>query len=117
MKKFIVILSIVIIGSGLGLYYYYYGGGSYYTEITSEGKEIVHIVDDTKEEINDYQYSQPAFNENGDERQLTFNGSIGRPLKHNAFIKLKVNRIKGVVSWEEVTKDTIPEKALSRIKK
>lgn len=115
MKKIMAILSVLIIGAVFGFYYYYYGGSAYYTEITDSGKEIQLIVDQTKEEIKDYQYSQIAFNEQGDERSLKFNGAIGRPLKINAYIKLKVNRIKGVVSWEEVTKDQVPKEALYRL--
>ncbi|WP_314059693.1 YxeA family protein [uncultured Vagococcus sp.] len=115
MKKLLAIVCIFIIGAGLGLYHYYYGGSAYYTKINSSGKEITQIVDQTKEEMKDYEYSQPAFNDKGDERHLTFNGSIGRPLKLNSYLKLKVNRLKGVVSWEEMKKSDVPKKALSHL--
>jgi len=38
-----------------------------------------------------------------------------QPLRINAYLKLKVNPRKGVLSWEEVSESTVPEQALKQL--
>ena len=38
-----------------------------------------------------------------------------RPLKLNAYLKLKVNPRKGVMSWEEVKETDVPKEALEKM--
>lgn len=54
----------------------------------------------------DYSYTLPAYNDEGEEKDITFNTS--RELKEGAFIRLEVVPIRGVVSWAEVQYDEMP---------
>ncbi len=51
-----------------------------------------------------YSYTLPAYNENGDKKDITFGTS--RELKEGAFIRLTVMPIRGVLEWSEVQYDT-----------
>lgn len=44
-------------------------------------------------------------------KKVDFNGNKSTPLKRNAYLKLIVNKNKGVVSWEKVAKNEVPDKA------
>lgn len=53
-----------------------------------------------------HSYTLPAYNDEGEEKDITFNTS--RELKEGAFIRLEVVPIRGVVSWAEVQYDEMP---------
>ena len=46
---------------------------------------------------------------------MELNESRDQPLRMKAYLKLKVNPRKGVISWNEVT-EKVPEKALEKLK-
>ena len=50
-----------------------------------------------------YYYQQPAFNKNGEEKTVELNEYRDQPLRMKAYLKLKVNPRKGVISRNEVT--------------
>lgn len=54
-----------------------------------------------------YSYTLPAYNNNGESRDLKFETS--RELREDAFLKLNVVSIRGVVSWEEVDYNDLPD--------
>ena len=56
-----------------------------------------------------YRYELPAFDEKGKERTVSFETS--RILRDEAYLRLKVAPIRGVVSWEEVQPADIPDRA------
>ena len=47
---------------------------------------------------------------------MELNESRDQPLRMKAYLKLKVNPRKGVISWNEVTEKEVPEKALENYK-
>lgn len=54
-----------------------------------------------------YTYTLPSYDPDGDLSELVFD--TVRELRSNAFLKLKVSRAAGVLDWEEVGLDDIPE--------
>ena len=116
MKKLIfALISLIILGSGIGYYVYAYGGQDYYTQIISEGQEI--SENGPKGQVyKDYEYKQAAFDETGTEKATVFRGNKERPLKKEAYLKLKVNRKYGVISWSEVTAKEVPAAPLAKLK-
>lgn len=116
MKKLIGLLVVFLLLSG-GAWYaydYYYGGKDYYTEITTTG-EVSQGTDAKGENYTTYHYTQAAFDKDGNETTQKMNESREKPLRIGAFLKLKVNDRKGVISWEEVKQGDIPNKALEKI--
>lgn len=57
----------------------------------------------------EYEYTLPAYDESGSEHETTFKAS--RKLREDAYLKLDVMPIRGVVTWEEVQIEDIPEPA------
>ncbi len=53
-----------------------------------------------------YSYTLPAYNENGNKKDITFGTS--RELKEGAFIRLTVMPVRGVLEWSEVQYDELP---------
>ena len=54
-----------------------------------------------------YQYTLFSYDENGKGKDITFGTS--RELKEGAFIRLTIMPIRGVLEWEEVQYDELPE--------
>ncbi len=54
-----------------------------------------------------YTYTLPAYNENGNEKEITFGAS--RELKEGAFVRLTVMPIRGVLEWSEAQYNELPE--------
>lgn len=53
-----------------------------------------------------YSYTLPAYDESGSEKEITFGTS--RKLREDAFIRLTVMPIRGVIEWSEVQHDELP---------
>ncbi|MDF0478854.1 YxeA family protein [Vagococcus sp. PNs007] len=113
MKKIILLLCLIMIGSLIGSYRYFYGREDYYTKITTNGKVVTR---GGKEPFPDYTYNLPAYDADGTKREVEFNSTIGRPIKRNAYLKLTISKRYGVTSWEELKEEHIPTKALSHLK-
>lgn len=116
MKRILAISFVVIlVVGGFALFQMYkseYGGAAYYTQIVSEGKKTSEKVDGQVEEIINYEYTQLAFDANGNSKMVTFKGNKDVPLRMGAYLKLTVNEKKGVTAWEEVQQSEVPTKAL-----
>lgn len=54
-----------------------------------------------------YTYTLPSYDPDGDMSELVFD--TVRELRSDAFLKLKVSRVVGVLDWEEVKWSEIPE--------
>lgn len=54
----------------------------------------------------DYSYTLPAFNDSGEEKDITFNTS--KELRDGAFIRLEVVPIRGVIAWAEIQYEDMP---------
>lgn len=89
----------------------YSGSGStyYYTQIDNsriaEGKPRDGVID--LDGGMSYSYTLPAYNEKGVEKEITFGAS--RELREEAFLKLTVSPVRGVVEWSEVQYGELPE--------
>lgn len=57
----------------------------------------------------EYEYTLPAYDEGGGVHETTFKAS--KELREDAYLKLDVMPIRGVVNWEEVRIEDIPEPA------
>lgn len=114
MKKIVSVLLIILVGI-VGYYCYSnYTGQEFYTQITTDGEPSI-SRDDTGKEITYYEYKLVAYDKKGLEKKVTFNGVANRPLRKDAYLKLKYNVKKGVLSWEEVQKGDIPKKAAEKL--
>ena len=92
----------------------YLGGDSYYTQITNEG--IRHKdTDNAGQAMVYYDYELPAFDENGNEKELSFSSFKARPLKKEAYLKLTWNKNKGVTSFEEVSEKELPKNVQKKL--
>lgn len=98
------------------VYNYYFGGKAYYTKIETVGEESTDIASNG-EQYKQYIYTQVAFDADGNKTTQKLYEVRDTPLKMNAYLKIKVNAKKGVLSWNEVTKEEVPEKAINQIEK
>lgn len=74
---------------------------AWYTQIDNE-----RIVE--KEHANnEYEYTLDAYDANGAHREATF--GTERTLRDDAYLKLEMMPMRGVISWEEVQLEDIPE--------
>lgn len=59
-----------------------------------------------------YSYTLLAYDENGDEKDITF--GTERKLKEGAFIRLTVAPVRGVLAWSEEPYDQLPKAVKNR---
>lgn len=111
--KVIILLSCLFLvgGSSYWVYASFIKGEAFYTEVTTDGREYIMSVMDRNEQYKEYEYQLAGYNKEGVGKTITFNSSLGRPLRKGAYLKLKVHEKKGVLGWEEVSANDIPEKA------
>lgn len=116
MKKLIgFIVVLVILGTGSGLaYHYFYGGTDYYTQIVTEGTRTEGNFDNG-ESYTQFDYDQMAYTKDGEGKEIHMSEVRDEPLRTNAYLKVKVNPRKGVLSWSEVKKNDVPDKALTKL--
>ena len=92
------------------------GAGStyYYTQIENAKMEAV----DSRGGVIDFQggmpysYTLPAYDTNGDEKDITFGTS--RELREGAFLRLTFVPVRGVVEWSEAAYNELPVAVQSR---
>lgn len=110
----IVLLFVILIGLILSLKnsnLNRLGTERYYLQITSDGAEIVEQAGG--EEYIRYFYQLPAYDKDGNERNVDFYSS--KNLRNDAYLKIYYKNKKGVTSYEEVKQSEVPEKALQKI--
>ena len=114
MKKKIIfgITVAIVIGVGFICFCMWFlsgtGSAYYYTQIDNSKIEKVNSrggVIDLHGGMS-YSYTLPSYDENGNEKFITFGTS--RELKEGAFIRLTVMPIRGVIEWSEVQYDELP---------
>lgn len=102
----------VLIAAGAVAWWILFGSvnGTYYTQIdngrTEELQPTGGVIDPTGGMS--LRYTLPAYDEQGDEREISF--GTERQLRESAYLKLEVVPIRGVVGWEEVQFDELPQK-------
>ena len=112
MKKIffgIVALILIIGGAGFAWYKVTYGGGTYYVQITKDGKEKSGRTD-SGDKYTEYIYDINSYQKDGKEKKVNF--MADHNLRKEAYLKLTVNSVKGVTSWEEVKKQRFSKKPL-----
>lgn len=81
----------------------------YYTQVDNSKIKINHssggVIDLTGGLP--YLYNLPAYSEDGDEMNLEF--GMSRQLREDAFLRLEVLPVRGVVNWSELQYDELPE--------
>ncbi|EOH99145.1 hypothetical protein UAY_01922 [Enterococcus moraviensis ATCC BAA-383] len=118
MKKMLFfILPFILLTAGVWFGYdYYYGGKDYYTRVGAPD-EVKAGKFSNGEKYTEYIYTQNAFNSKGEKTVQKTHEIRDAPLRINAYLKLKVNPRKGVLSWEEVSEKDIPKQALAKMDK
>lgn len=116
MKKMIIVLVLAALVTACGFTWYQkeYGGESYYTQITTDGEKSTEVLD-SGEKVTAYSYTQVGYTQDGTETVQKMKEYRDLPLRRGAYLKLKVNSEKGVISWSEVAKNDVPPKALAHI--
>ncbi len=111
-KRIMVGITVVVIVVGFICFCMWFLSGTdstyYYTQIDNSKIEQVDSrggVIDLKGGMS-YSYTLSAYNENGDEKDITFGAS--RELKEGAFIRLTVMPVRGVLEWSEVQYNELP---------
>ena len=118
-KKILTVIVIaIIIAVPAYLYNKFQGGTYYYTQITKEPTKVEDSLDDRGiKQGSVYTYNLASYDNKGTEKDIQFDAYKDKPLKQNAYLKIKVNDIKGVLTWSEVQKNDIPTDALSKLNK
>lgn len=115
-KIIIALILIACIATPMYLYHKYQGGTYYYTKVTKEPSKTEDALDDRGiKQGSIYTYNLSGFDDKGTKKELEFDAYKDKPLKENAYLKIKVNDIKGVLTWEEVQQNDIPNKAKEKI--
>ena len=100
----VVVLAIclcVYLLSGAGSTYYYSQIDNSKIEQTESAGGVINFGGSM-----DYSYTLRCYDEDGNEKDITFGTS--RELKEDAFIRLTVMPIRGVLEWIEVQYDELP---------
>ena len=86
------------------------GAGEYYTQIDNQRIEEAPesgVVNLSGSGGLKYQYNLTAYDGNGHAKDLTFGSD--RELREGAFLELEVMPFRGVMKWEEVAYEDLPE--------
>lgn len=83
------------------------GTDEYYTQINGGGTKLEDKDSEGGIHIR-YEYELPAYDEDGNQKTLTF--TADKQLRENAYLLLFVKDGKGVTSYQEVTVEELPEK-------
>ncbi|EUJ33296.1 hypothetical protein MFLO_04130 [Listeria floridensis FSL S10-1187] len=120
-KSLIVIITIAVIILGLAFAVGYYfknynhiGADNYYVYIDKDGQKET-SKDSTGETFVQYKYTLMGYNKNGDSKELAFTAQ--KNLRNGAYLKIYYKKDKGVTSYEEVSKNDLPEKASAKLAK
>jgi len=100
------VFTAIFLGGCFATYHYYYGGNDCYTVITNAGEHDTEISDNGVAE---------AYSSSGEVKRVKMNEHRSAPLREGAYLKLLVNPNKGVLSWEEVSEEDVPEAALEKL--
>ncbi|QDS33957.1 YxeA family protein [Brevibacillus brevis] len=88
------------------------GADEYYVQINKEGQKN-EVTLDNGEKFTTYDYTLLGYNENGEEKTLTFMAM--KELRKDAYLRVFVKEEKGVTSYQEVKLDELPDKAKEKL--
>ncbi|MDR3241061.1 MAG: YxeA family protein [Lactobacillaceae bacterium] len=116
MKKFVILgIFIVTVLAAFGFYQYNYGGTMYYVTTTKPtSQDSSEYQGQTEQE---YSYATKGYDQDGKAENIEYTSykSNNHPLKLGYYLKLKVSRVKGVISYEAIPKSEVPKKALTKL--
>lgn len=98
---FVAICSGIFLLSGVGSTHYYSQIDNTKIEQTESAGGVINFGGSM-----DYSYTLRCYDEDGNEKDITFGTS--RKLKEDAFIRLTVMPLRGVLEWIEVQYDKLP---------
>ena len=107
MKKILtalLVVVVVVIAGGVVLFWTGIGQEPYYTQI--DNSRCVEIVPDAGMT---HEYTLTAYDTEGQAKDITFRTE--RVLRERAYLKLTVAPLRGVINWEEVSLDDMPQAA------
>lgn len=84
-------------------YLFFVQKSDYYVQIDNTKIEQISRTDNMK-----YKYTLTGYNQNGNSKEIEFNTS--RELREGAYLKLEVMLLRGVITWEEVEPNELPDK-------
>lgn len=108
----LVFLAIFIVAGGAVWYAEYYSRETYYVFIKEDGK-IEKEGDKPQELLGLYHYRIIGVQSDGHEKELDF--TANHNLRHSAYLKVLENKKRGVISWEEVQREVVPEATLFQL--
>ena len=113
MKKVIATIAVIVVIIGLLMAlrtvgFNRLGAESYYVQITESGTKLEDKSPGGELYVR-YEYTLPAFDKKGNEKEFTFTGN--HELRKDAYLELFVKKEKEVTSYQEVKKEEIPAKA------
>ncbi len=114
MKKALKVLAIVIVLFTVTVAYKVYKdrtGESYYVQLNSTP---VCKRFESGDEL-ECTYKETAFDKEGKKKEVIFYSIKDRPLRKRAYLELKINPKNGVLTYKEVKKGEIPQKAMKEI--
>lgn len=116
MKKLLIGGLLILATSAAAGYWYLtnYGTSDYYTKITTTGQQTC-IGETQRNKLYRYVYDLPGYDKDGDGVELAFRSVKNQPLKKNAYLVVHVNSKKGVMGWEEVSADQVPDEAKEQL--
>lgn len=107
------IIGCLFLGSiFFGFYNYYEGGIDYYIKVNTNPIDKKDALDDKGQiQGTEFFYTMNGFDKEGNKEKIDFTVHKEKPLRKDAYIKLRVNKYRGPLRWEEVSKKNIPQKA------
>ena len=110
-KRIIALIAAVAVTALGGLYYLAVAGASpdRYTQIDGSRLEIIDPSEGGVVNLRGsmpYRYELPCYNGQGRAKEIAF--TADRELREGAFLRLRINPLRGVTFWEEVRFDELP---------
>ena len=107
MKKIVaaVVAVLIVCAAGQGYRAVFTEPSTYYAQVDAD--KLTSAGENNNDF--DYHYDLPAVSAAGEEKELGFDTS--RELRDGAYLKLETLALRGVTSWEEVSRDEIPAAA------
>lgn len=103
-------------GISFFIYNYYEGGTDYYIKVYSDPTDKKDALDDKGQiQGTEFFYTMSGFDKDGAEKEIDFTVLKERPLRKNAYIKLRINKKRGPLRWEEVSEQQLPQKAQNKL--
>jgi uncharacterized protein (TIGR01655 family) len=108
----LVFIGVLIVAGGAVWVAENYSRETYYVFIREDG-EIEKEKGMTQSLLGVYRYRMMGVQADGREKKLDF--TANHNLRHGAYLKVLENRNRGVISWEEVQREDVPEEALYQL--